>query len=139
MKLTTSTLLIFEPRVGIGPTTSSFAYTFSSNAAMRRARLYLCPAKYWTPLSVVRALNVSATVLASGAINRYSGFTNLLPKKWAGLATHHGRALPTELSRQTRNRMKVFFYSFRVQPEKNFFESSRNKFIAANLVPLSHR
>ena len=42
---------------------------------------------------------MSATVLASGTIDRYSGFTNLLPKKWAGFATYHGRALPTELSR----------------------------------------
>src|SRR3989344_5188787 len=88
-----------EPRVGIEPTTSSFAYTFSPYAARKRARLYLYPATGGTPLSVVRALKVSATVLASGAINRYSGFTNLLPKKWAGFATHHGRALPTELSR----------------------------------------
>ncbi|MDO8593669.1 MAG: hypothetical protein Q7R59_02130, partial [bacterium] len=98
----TDLVLILEPRVGIGPTTSSFAYTFSPNAARRRARLYLCPKISGHPCQSFGPSKMSATVLAGGAINRNSGFTNLLPKKWAGFATHHGRALPTELSRRTR-------------------------------------
>ena len=49
------------------------------------------------PLSVVRA-NV-ATVLTLQAFNRYSGFNAKFPKQGAGVVTHHGVALPTELHR----------------------------------------
>ncbi len=36
--------------------------------------------------------------LGLAAIDRYSGFTYALPFMWAGtIASHHGRALPTEL------------------------------------------
>ena len=37
--------------------------------------------------------------LLKADVNRYSGFTNLLPEEWAGTASYHGCALPTELSR----------------------------------------
>ena len=47
------------------------------------------------------------------AINRYSGFTVLLPTQWAGIASHHGVALPSELLRLVKNSRRVaYFQSF---------------------------
>ena len=73
-------------------------------ATRRRARLYIhLPEPAEMPLSVVRArIPMCATVLAGGAINRYSGFIPGSLLEWAGFASHHGCALPTELHRRMR-------------------------------------
>lgn len=90
---------IFEPMVGIEPTTYSFACTSTSPPKRQIIRGLDCifiPTHVGTPLSVVRAAygGYGLTPPWRG-FNRYSGFIPKLLSEWAGVfATHHGVALP---------------------------------------------